>query len=55
VFYKNEHVPTFEERIAQRIPKYMDNPPALQAIAGPHGEPRTDLARLVQRMTFKGA
>jgi len=55
VFYKNEHVPTFEERIVQRIPTYMDSPPALQAIAGPHGEPRTDLARLMQRMTFKGA
>jgi len=28
VFYKNEHVPTFEERIAQRVPTYMDHPPA---------------------------
>ena len=54
VFFKNEHVPTFEERILQRVPTYMDNPPALQSIAGPNGEPRTDLTRLVQRMTFKG-
>src|SRR5439155_49695 len=28
---------------------------ALQAMAGPNGEPRTDLTRLIQRMTFKGA
>src|SRR2546426_1000090 len=53
VFYKNEHVPTFEERIAQRVPTYMDHPPALQPIAGPNGEPRTDLTRLLQRLTFK--
>ena len=41
VFYKNEHVLTFEERIAQRVPTYMEHPPALQPIAGPNGEPRT--------------
>src|SRR5204863_509627 len=45
VFFKNEHVPTFEERILQRVSTYMDNPPALQSIAGPNGEPRTDLTR----------
>src|SRR5881409_2804233 len=39
VFYKNEHVPTFEERIAQRVPTYMEHPPALQPI-GP--ERRTE-------------
>src|SRR5437773_2233538 len=55
VFFKSEHVPTFEERIMQRVPTYMENPPALQTIAGPNGEPRTDLTRLIQRMTFKGA
>src|SRR5437773_10654926 len=54
VFFKNEHVPTFEERILQRAPTYMDNPPALQSIAGPNGEPRPDLPRLVQPMTFTG-
>jgi 2-oxoglutarate ferredoxin oxidoreductase subunit beta len=55
VFFRNEHVPTFEERITQRVPTYMDQPPALQPIAGPNGEPVTDLTRLVQRLTFKGA
>src|SRR3989442_489750 len=53
VFYKTEHVRTFEERIAQRVPTYRDHPPALQPIAGPNGEPRTDLTRLLQRLTFK--
>src|SRR6266699_2748390 len=55
VFYKNEHIPTFEERIAQRVPTYLDNPPALQAIAGAHGEPRTDLTKLLQRLTFNSS
>src|SRR5207302_1974089 len=41
--------------VLQPCPTYKDNPPALQAIAGPNGEPRTDLTRLIQRMTFKGA
>src|SRR5207245_9043034 len=53
VFYKNEHVPTFEERIAKRGPPYFDHPPALQPIAGPGGEPRTDLTRLMRPLTFK--
>src|SRR5207247_1958442 len=53
VFYKNEHVLTFEERIAQRVPTYMEHPPALQPIAGPNGEPRTDLTPLMQRLMFK--
>src|SRR5437879_5673756 len=53
VFYKNEHVPTFEERIAKRVPTYFDHPPALQPIAGPGGEPRTDLTRLMRPLTFK--
>src|SRR6266702_232483 len=55
VFYKNEHIPTFEERITQRVPTYLDNPPALQPIAGAHGEPRTDLTKLLQRLTFNSS
>ncbi len=32
VFYKNPHVPTYEERIADRIPTYSTKPPAKQGI-----------------------
>ncbi len=39
VFYQNPHVPTFEERLAERMPEYLDNPPALQRIADPSGKP----------------
>jgi 2-oxoglutarate/2-oxoacid ferredoxin oxidoreductase subunit beta len=33
VFYQNEHMPTFQERIAARIPSYLENPPAMQKIS----------------------
>lgn len=39
VFYVNEHVETFEERIAARNPAYTTAPPALQAIAREDSRP----------------
>ena len=45
VFYKNELVPTFEDRIGGRIPQYAENPPAVQRIADSEGRPVTDLSR----------
>ena len=53
VFYRNGLVPTYEERIQQRIPAYFEKPPSLQRIAGPHGEPLTDLTKLVNRLTIR--
>ena len=47
VFYQNEHVPTFQERITARIPDYMDNPPALQQIASEEGKPVTNIDKLM--------
>jgi 2-oxoglutarate ferredoxin oxidoreductase subunit beta len=32
VFYKNELEPTFQERLSNRIPFYMDRPPAKQKL-----------------------
>ena len=32
VFYKNDHIPTYEQRIEGLIRNYMSNPPALQRI-----------------------
>lgn len=53
VFYSNETIPTYEERIAERIPNYMKYPPAKQQVSGPHGEPITDISALLDnfRMT----
>ncbi|MGC8660950.1 MAG: 2-oxoacid:ferredoxin oxidoreductase subunit beta [Nitrososphaeria archaeon] len=33
IFYQNEHVPTYEERLASRIKTYMSVPPAKQEIS----------------------
>ena len=43
VFYKNELLPTFQERITQRIPFYIENPPAKQKICDDAGSPITDI------------
>jgi len=52
VFYRNEHVPVYDERISQRVPTYLSNPPATQPIAGRDGRPLTDLTRLLERLTI---
>jgi 2-oxoglutarate ferredoxin oxidoreductase subunit beta len=52
VFYRNEHAPIYGERIQQRIPTYLQQPPATQPIAAPDGRPITDLTRLLARLTI---
>jgi 2-oxoglutarate ferredoxin oxidoreductase subunit beta len=47
VFYQNEHVATYQERIASRIPNYRENPPALQEIADATGRSITQIGRLL--------
>jgi 2-oxoglutarate ferredoxin oxidoreductase subunit beta len=47
VFYQNEHVPTYQERIIARIPNYMESPPATQQIAQSNGKPITNIERLL--------
>ncbi|MFL6309251.1 MAG: 2-oxoacid:ferredoxin oxidoreductase subunit beta [Nitrososphaera sp.] len=47
VFYQNEHVPTYQERIAARIPDYMENPPAQQQIADNEGRALTSIEKLL--------
>ncbi len=51
VFYNNEHVPDMGERIRQRIPTYFQQTPAEQRIAGPNGEPLTNVQKLFARLT----
>ena len=47
VFYKNEHIPTFQERISARIPNYVDSPPAKQEIADSSGKTMTNIEKLL--------
>jgi len=48
VFYKSELIPTFQERIAQRIPFYFSNPPAKQKISDEAGMSSADLKEFFQ-------
>ncbi|HKG72197.1 MAG TPA: 2-oxoacid:ferredoxin oxidoreductase subunit beta [Nitrososphaeraceae archaeon] len=33
IFYQNEHIPTYQERILARVPDYIENPPCKQDIS----------------------
>ncbi len=51
VFYQNETIETYESRITQRLPSYMDVPPALQPICTPSGEPLTLLTDIFEELS----
>ena len=50
VFYQNEFVPTYEERLTGRVPSYKSNPPATQEIARPDGTPLSNVASLLDEL-----
>jgi 2-oxoglutarate ferredoxin oxidoreductase subunit beta len=50
VFYQNEFIPTYEERLAGRSPSYKTNPPAAQEIARPDGTPTTNISKLLEEL-----
>ena len=50
LFYKNEFVPTFQERIAQRIPFYFSNPPAKQKISDETDTSTADLKEFFEEL-----
>src|SRR3989454_2411680 len=50
VFYQNEHIPTFEERLTARMPSYGSNPPALQEIAHEDGTPLTNVQKMLDEI-----
>jgi 2-oxoglutarate ferredoxin oxidoreductase subunit beta len=50
VFYKNELEPTFLERIGRRIPFYMTDPPAKQAISDAAGMSNADLTEFFEEL-----
>lgn len=49
VFYKNGHIAPYTRRIAERIPNYLDNPPARQAISR-DGAPITNVDSILDSM-----
>jgi 2-oxoglutarate ferredoxin oxidoreductase subunit beta len=50
LFYKNEFVPTFQERMSQRIPFYLSNSPAKQKISDETGVPVTDVTEFFEEL-----
>ena len=50
VFYQNEHIPTYEERLNSRMPTYKSYPPAAQEIAREDGTPVTNVQKLLDEM-----
>ncbi|MFQ5940960.1 MAG: 2-oxoacid:ferredoxin oxidoreductase subunit beta [Nitrososphaerales archaeon] len=46
IFYQNDHIPSFEDRINARIDTYRKNPPAKQAIEN-NGNPITNITKLL--------
>ncbi|HEY6283023.1 MAG TPA: thiamine pyrophosphate-dependent enzyme [Nitrososphaerales archaeon] len=50
VFYQNEFITTYEERLAGRSPSYKTNPPAAQEIARPDGTPTTNISKLLEEL-----
>ena len=53
VFYQNETVPTYEERIVARSPSYLSDPPAKQRLAGNEGKSVVNLGRLARELLFE--
>jgi 2-oxoglutarate ferredoxin oxidoreductase subunit beta len=48
IFYQNEHIPTFEDRISTRIDNYLTSPPSKQNISGGENKSTADISRLLE-------
>jgi 2-oxoglutarate ferredoxin oxidoreductase subunit beta len=49
IFYKNEIIAPYEERILDRIPNYLENAPAQQEISS-NGKPITDISKILDSL-----
>jgi len=50
VFYQNEFIPTYEDRVNQRIPDYEEKPPAKQIISTEKGNSVVDLQKMFEEL-----
>jgi 2-oxoglutarate ferredoxin oxidoreductase subunit beta len=50
VFYKNEHIPTYQERIIFKIHNYAESPPSKQSIEDEDHRPITTIQRLLDNL-----
>jgi 2-oxoglutarate ferredoxin oxidoreductase subunit beta len=50
LFYQNEFIPTYDERLNARAPTYKSNPPSDQEIARPDGTPLASIDKLLEEL-----
>lgn len=50
IFYQNELVPSYKDRIDSRIPSYIRNPPARQSIMDADDLPTTDISKVLESL-----
>ena len=55
IFYQNEHIPTFEDRIANRINNYRQSPPAMQSIADQQNKPISSISKMLDDLRIDNA
>lgn len=48
IFYQNEYIPTYEDRIASRIDNYLTNPPAKQNISDSQKKPISTISKILE-------
>jgi 2-oxoglutarate ferredoxin oxidoreductase subunit beta len=49
IFYKNEIISQYEDRLMDKIPNYLENPPAKQRISK-DGRPITNVSKLLDSL-----
>jgi len=54
VFYKNELVPTYQDRISQRIPGYLEKPPSKQIVCDKDGTPTSSIMKMLNELQVTG-
>ena len=50
IFYQNEHIPTYGERLIARMPSYGAVPPASQTILQKDGNPTANIQKLLEEL-----
>ena len=55
IFYQNEHIPTFEDRIANRINNYRQIPPAMQSITDQQNKPISSISKMLDDLRIDNA
>jgi 2-oxoglutarate/2-oxoacid ferredoxin oxidoreductase subunit beta len=55
IFYQNEHIPTFEDRIASRINNYRQIPPSMQSIADQQNKPISSISKMLDDLRIDNA